>query len=62
MDNHGNLKFFSHMDGNSFISVRMAPLKVMTSANMPVSTKDLAARNKALDNGPYNAVPEMVLL
>lgn len=62
MDNHGNLKFFSRMDGNNFISVRMAPLKAMTSASIPISTKALAERNKTLDNGPYNAVPGIVLL
>jgi glc operon protein GlcG len=62
MDNHGNLKFFSRMDSNSFISVRMAPLKAMTSASIPLSTKALAERNKTLDNGPYSAVQGIVLL
>jgi glc operon protein GlcG len=62
MDNHGNLKYYQRMDGNGFISVRMAPLKALTSASMPVSTKDLAARNEAMPNGPYMAVPGIVLL
>lgn len=45
MDAHGNLKYYRRMDGNGFISVRMAPLKALTSASMAVSTKDLAKRN-----------------
>ncbi len=62
MDNHGNLKYFRRMDGNNFISVRMAPLKALTSASIPVSTKELAERNLANDNRPYLAVPGIVLL
>jgi uncharacterized protein GlcG (DUF336 family) len=62
MDNHGNLKYFRRMDGNNFISVRMAPLKAHTSASIPVSTKELAERNLANDNRPYLAVPGLVLL
>ena len=27
MDNHGNLKYYRRMDGNNFVSVRMAQLK-----------------------------------
>ena len=62
MDNHGNLKYFSRMDGNNFISVRMAQLKAMTSASIPISTKALAERNKTFDNSPYSSVPGIVLL
>ncbi|KTD40116.1 GlcG/HbpS family heme-binding protein [Legionella parisiensis] len=62
MDNHGNLKLFRRMDGNGFISIRMAQLKAMTSASMPISTKDLAERNKSFDNSPYSSVPGIVLL
>ncbi len=62
MDNHGNLKYFRRMDGNCFISVRMAPLKALTAASIPISTKDLAARNEKLPNGPYLGVPGIVLL
>lgn len=62
MDAHGNLKYYRRMDGNSFVSVRMAQLKAMTSASMPISTKDLGERNAAMPNGPYIAVPGIVLL
>lgn len=62
MDNHGNLKYYRRMDGNNFISVRMAPLKAKTSASMPLSTKALAERNAGLENGPYLGVPDLVLL
>ncbi|CDZ76630.1 hypothetical protein BN59_00904 [Legionella massiliensis] len=62
LDNHGNLKLFRRMDGNGFVSVRMSQLKAMTSASMPVSTKDLAERNKSFDNSPYSSVPGIVLL
>jgi glc operon protein GlcG len=46
MDNHGNLKYYRRMDENNFVSVRMAPLKALTSASIPISTKALAERNK----------------
>lgn len=62
MDNHGNLKYFRRMDGNGFISVRMAPLKALTSASMPMSTKDLAARNETLANLSYLGIPGIALL
>lgn len=62
MDNHGNLKYFRRMDKNGFISVRMAPLKALTSASMPLSTKDLAARNEQLANLSYLAIPGIALL
>lgn len=62
MDGHGNLKYYRRMDGNAFISVRMAQLKALTSASMPVSTKDLALRNEKIVNGPYLGVPGIVLL
>lgn len=62
MDNHGNLKYYHRMDGNNVISVRMAPLKALTSASIPISTKALAERNQALPNGPYLGVPGIVLL
>lgn len=62
MDNHGNLKYYRRMDGNGSISVRMSQLKALTSASMPVSTKDLAKRNEGMANGPYLAVPGIVLL
>jgi glc operon protein GlcG len=62
MDNHGNLKYFRRMDGNGFISVRMAPLKALTSASMPLSTKDLAARNETLANLSYLGIPGIALL
>lgn len=62
MDNHGNLKYFRRMDGNCFISVRMAPLKALTAASIPISTKDLATRNATIPNGPYLGVPGIVLL
>jgi len=62
MDNHGNLKYYRRMDGNNFVSVRMAPLKAMTSASIPISTKDLALRNEKMPNGPYLGVPDIVLL
>lgn len=62
MDNHGNLKYYRRMDGNSFISVRMSQLKALTSASIPLSTKDLGKRNENLPNGPYLSVPGIVLL
>lgn len=62
MDNHGNLKYYRRMDGNNFVSVRMAQLKALTSASIPVSTKDLAKRNEDDPNGPYLGVPGIVLL
>lgn len=62
MDAHGNLKYFRRMDGSSFITVRMSQLKANTSASLPVSTKVLAERNEKIANGPYLAVPGIVLL
>lgn len=62
MDDHGNLKYYRRMDGNNFVSVRMAQLKAMTSASIPVSTKVLAERSAAMPNDPYLAVPGIVLL
>jgi glc operon protein GlcG len=62
MDAHGNLKYYRRMDGNNFVSVRMAQLKALTSASIPISTKDLAKRNEGLPNGPYRGVPGIVLL
>jgi len=62
MDNHGNLKYYRRMDGNNFISVRMAQLKALTSASIPISTQALAERNETLANGPYLGVPGIVLL
>ena len=62
MDSHGNLKHYSRMDGNSFISVRMSQLKATTSASVPLSTKALAERNAAMPNSPYSNVPGIVLL
>ncbi len=62
MDNHGNLKYYRRMDGNNFVSVRMAPLKALTSASIPLSTKALAERNHGMPNGPYLGVPDVVLL
>ena len=62
MDCHGNLKFFKRMDGNHFISIRMAQLKAMTSASMPISTKTLAERNNSYSNSPYTSVPDIVFL
>jgi uncharacterized protein GlcG (DUF336 family) len=62
MDNHGNLKYYLRMDGNNVVSVRMAPLKALTSASIPISTKALAERNAALPDGPYLGVPGIVLL
>ncbi len=62
MDPHGNLKLFKRMDGNNFISVRMAQLKAMTSASLPISTKALAERNNKFVNSPYSSVPGIVLL
>lgn len=62
MDNHGNLKFFQRMDGNNLISVRMAPLKALTAASIPISSKELAERSAALENNPYLGVPGIVLL
>lgn len=62
MDNHGNLKYYRRMDGNNFVSVRMAQLKALTSASIPISTKDLAYRNAGLENLPYLAAPGVLLL
>lgn len=62
MDNHGNLKYYHRMDGNNFISVRMAPLKALTAASIPISTRALAERNAGIANGPYLGVPGIVLL
>ena len=62
MDQHGNLKYYSRMDGNNFISVRMAPLKALTSASIPISTKALAERSAGMPNSPYSDVPGIVLL
>ncbi len=52
MDNHGN----------NFVSVRMAQLKALTSASIPISTKDLASRNADLVNLAYLAAPGVILL
>lgn len=62
MDEHGNLKLYRRMDGNSFISVRMSQLKAETCSSIPLSTKALAERNATLENKPYLAVPGIVLL
>jgi uncharacterized protein GlcG (DUF336 family) len=62
MDAHGNLKYYSRMDGNNFVSVRMAQLKAFTSASIPLSTKALAERSASMPNDPYLAVPGIVLL
>ncbi len=62
MDNHGNLKYYRRMDGNNFVSVRMAQLKAMTSASIPISTKALSERNNSIEGGPYLGVPGIVLL
>ncbi len=62
LDSHGNLKLFKRMDGNNFISIRMAQLKAMTSASIPISTKALAERNNEYINSPYSSVPGIVLL
>jgi uncharacterized protein GlcG (DUF336 family) len=62
MDNHGNLKYYRRMDNNCVVSVRMAPLKALTSASMPISTNDLALKNEKLANLPYLGVPGIVLL
>lgn len=62
MDAHGNLKYYRRMDGNNFVSVRMAQLKALTSASIPISTKALGERNQSLPNGPYLGVPGIVLL
>ena len=62
MDQHGNLKYFRRMDGNNLVSVRMAQLKALTCASIPISTKALAQRNEKLENKPYLAVPGIVLL
>ncbi|MBS0633901.1 MAG: heme-binding protein [Verrucomicrobia bacterium] len=62
MDAHGNLKYYRRMDGNSFINVRMAPLKANTSASVPISTKALAERSACMPNNPYLGVPGIVLL
>lgn len=62
MDSHGNLKYYRRMDGNNFVSVSMAQLKALTSASIPISTKDLAKRNEGIPNGPYLGVPGIVLL
>lgn len=62
MDNHGNLKYYQRMDGNNVISVRMAPLKALTSASIPISTKALGQKNAAMENSPYLGVPGIVLL
>jgi len=62
MDNHGNLKYYRRMDNNCVVSVRMTPLKALTSASMPISTKDLALKNEKLANLPYLGVPGIVLL
>lgn len=62
MDEHGNLKYYRRMDGNNFVSVRMAQLKAFTSASIPISTKALAERNESMANGPYLGVPGIVLL
>jgi glc operon protein GlcG len=40
----------------------MSQLKAMTSVSIPISTKVLAERNKAMDNSPYSSVPGIVLL
>lgn len=62
MDAHGNLKYYRRMDGNNFVSVKMARLKALTSASIAISTKDLAKRNEKIPNGPYLGVPGIVLL
>ena len=49
------------MDGNNFVSVRMAQLKAHTCADIPISSKALSERNEKL-SGPYIGVPGVVLL
>lgn len=61
MDCHVNLKHYQLIDGNNLISV-MSPLKALTSASIPLSTKALAERNEKMPNGPYLGVPGVVLL
>jgi uncharacterized protein GlcG (DUF336 family) len=62
MDEHGNLKLYRRMDGTNVISVKMSQLKASTSSSFPLSTKALAERNASLENKPYLAVPDIVLL
>lgn len=62
IDEGGNLKYFQRMDGASFGSIRISQLKANTCASLPVSTRALGERNAKLPNGPYGAIPDVILL
>lgn len=62
IDEGGNLKYFQRMDGASYGSVRISQLKANTSASIPLSTRALGERNAKLPNGPYGAIPDVILL
>lgn len=62
MDEHGNLKYYRRMDGNNLISVKMSQLKALTSASIPISSKELAERNQNLPNSPYLGILGIALL
>jgi len=62
MDNHGNLKYYRRMDESNFVAIRIAMSKAYTCASVPLSTKDLAARNVKLEGLPYFSAPDIILL
>lgn len=62
VDNHGNLKYFSRMDGTSSGSIQVSQLKAATAAQFPLPTKMLAQRSAALPANPYGAIPGFLLL
>jgi glc operon protein GlcG len=55
MDAERNLKHFQRMDFAASGSITVSQLKANTSAMFPVSTKDLAERNKEDPNRPYSS-------
>ncbi|MDC0534370.1 heme-binding protein [Francisellaceae bacterium] len=61
-DNHGNLNCFHRMDNTSFGSIRISQLKALTSASMPISSKDLSERSASMTTNPYSSIPDILLL
>lgn len=55
VDNSGNLKYYSRMDGSFQVSVRIAQLKAQTSAGAPVSSRqwgEISEKVKGLELTP----------
>lgn len=48
VDDGGNLKFLSRMDGSFLISVKIAQIKAETSARLPVSTRKFGEMSQSV--------------